>query len=134
MVKPLFYSALFGSGLLVGALVSQQPGAQLASAAGVATRYECVGFSSDDNGKATVSIFNMTDGSSSGTVKWYDNSGSQVSDNVDFDVDGRGTVQESTSKKGVVHASIKANGPILVDGRLQSDKMTVGVKCSPRTD
>ena len=134
MAKSLIYSALFGSGLLVGMLLAQQPWALPASAASGATKFDCLGFDSDDNGRAIVTILNMTDKSFSGTLKWYDEGGDQVGDNVDFDVDGRGSVRESTTKKGVVHATIKADGPILVDGRLQATEVTVAVTCSPRTD
>lgn len=134
MVKPLFYSALFASGLLVGAIAGQQSWTHSASAAGGATAYECVGFDSDDNGRATVSVLNMNSKSTGGTIKWYDENGDQVDDDVDFDIGKRATVRESTSKKGVVHAQVKADDPVLVDGRLQNDKGTVSVKCSPRAE
>ena len=133
-MKPLFYSALFGSGLLVGTLVSHQPSVGPVNAASGASKYECVGFDSDDNGEATVAIHNLNGSSIGGRVKWHKDDGDQVDDDIEFDIDGHGTVRESSSKKGIVHATIKADGPIVVDGRLKNDIGMVSVKCQPRTD
>ena len=133
-MKPLFYSALFGSGLLVGTLLNHQPWVNSATAATGVGKYECVGFDSDDNGEAIVAIHNLSSSSIGGKLKWYKDDGDQVDDDVEFDIDGHGTVRESSNKKGIVHGTIKADGPIVVDGRLSNDKGMVSVKCQPRTD